>query len=134
MWPVAFTFEVTNEYDLPRTFQFSSGQQFDIEMIDEAGRVVAAWSDESIWLQFHLSQRRGRFGGSLHARLPTLEDLLDLCRRLNEAGAKYIVIGGMAIIQQGVDLPFATPKFLWRLTLTYREKDAVDRLFLAELL
>src|SRR5438093_12794196 len=35
------------------------------------------------------------------ARPPTLEDLLDLCRRLNEAGAKYIVIGGMAIIQHG---------------------------------
>ena len=63
-----------------------------------------------------------------------MQDLLDLCRRLNEAGAKYIVIGGMAIIQQGVNIPFATPKLLWRLKQTYREKDAVDRLFLAELL
>ena len=149
------------------------------------------------------------------ARPPTLEDLLDLCRRLNEAGAKYIVISGMAIIQhgfvratedidllvdasaenfekiksamlglpdgaireigpddlnqyvvvrvgdefvvdlmkaacgvgyaeasgeislvtiEGVTIPFATPKLLWRLKQTYREKDKVDRLFLAELL
>ena|SRR5436190_9952105 len=149
------------------------------------------------------------------ARPPTLEDLLDLCRRLNEAGAKYIVIGGMAIIQhgfvratedidllvdasaenfekiksamlglpdgaireigpddlnqyvvvrvgdefvvdlmkaacgveyaeasgeislitiEGVNIPFATPKLLWRLKQTHREKDKLDRLFLAELL
>jgi len=75
------------------------------------------------------------------ARPPTLEDLLDLCRRLNEAGARYIVIGGMAIIQhgfvratEGVNIPFATPKLLWRLKQTHREKDALDRLFLAELL
>src|SRR5438093_7453709 len=46
-----FTFEVTNEYDLPRTFRFSSGQQFDIEIIDEAGRVVAAWSDDKFFIQ-----------------------------------------------------------------------------------
>jgi hypothetical protein len=149
------------------------------------------------------------------ARPPTLEDLLDLCRRLNAAGAKYIIIGGMAIIQhgfvratedidllvdasaenfekiksamlglpdgairevgpddlnqyvvvrvgdefvvdlmkaacgveyaeasgeislipiEGVNIPFATPKLLWRLKQTHREKDALDRLFLAELL
>src|SRR5213593_1677978 len=149
------------------------------------------------------------------ARPPTLEDLLDLCRRLNEAGAKYIVIGGMAIIQhgfvratedidllvdasaenfekiksamlglpdgaireigpddlnqyvvgrvgdefvldlmkaacgggyaeaseeislvslEGVTINFATPTLLWRLKQTSREKDKVDRLFLAELL
>jgi hypothetical protein len=35
------------------------------------------------------------------SRLPTVEDLLFVCRKLNEAGAKYIVIGGMAIIQAG---------------------------------
>jgi len=34
-------------------------------------------------------------------RIPTLEDLIFLCRLLNEAGAQYIVIGGWAIIQQG---------------------------------
>ncbi len=34
-------------------------------------------------------------------RAPTLDDLLFLCRLLNEAGAKYLVIGGWAIIQHG---------------------------------
>ncbi len=40
-------------------------------------------------------------GEALITRLPTLEDLLFLCRNLNEAGAKYIVIGGWAVIQHG---------------------------------
>lgn len=40
-------------------------------------------------------------GSELEARLPTLNDLLLLCRRLNEAGAKYIVVGGWAVIQHG---------------------------------
>jgi len=34
-------------------------------------------------------------------RPPTLADLLHLCGELNAAGAKYIVVGGMAIIQHG---------------------------------
>lgn len=34
-------------------------------------------------------------------RPPEIEDLVNLCRRLNDAGAKYIVVGGMAIIQNG---------------------------------
>ena len=38
---------------------------------------------------------------SKESRPPTLNDLVDLCRRLNDAGANYMVIGGMAIIQQG---------------------------------
>jgi len=46
-----FTFEVTNEYVSPRAFQFSSGQQFDIEIIDEAGLVVTAWSDDKFFTQ-----------------------------------------------------------------------------------
>jgi hypothetical protein len=35
------------------------------------------------------------------SRPPTLEDLLLLCRSLNDAGARYIVIGGFAVIQHG---------------------------------
>src|SRR5436190_15441860 len=46
-----FTLTVQNEYNLPRTFQFASGQQFDIELIDQAGRVVAAWSDGKFFIQ-----------------------------------------------------------------------------------
>jgi hypothetical protein len=36
-------------------------------------------------------------------RLPTLDDLLLLCQRLNECGAKYLVVGGWAVIQHGFD-------------------------------
>lgn len=35
------------------------------------------------------------------SRPPTLNDLVNLCRRLNEAGADYLIIGGMAMVQQG---------------------------------
>ena len=151
----------------------------------------------------------------LEARLPTTDDLLLLCRRLNEAGAKYLVLGGFAIIQHGfaratedidllidtspenfarvksamlglpdgavrdvnaedfqeclvvrvgdefvvdlmrqacgitfaeaspdivtipvagVPIPFANPKLLWRTKQTHRDKDALDRTFLASLL
>lgn len=51
----------------------------------------------------------------LEAREPTLEDLRDLCRALNERGARYVVIGGFAIRAAGynrrtmdVDLLVAT--------------------------
>ena len=149
------------------------------------------------------------------SRPPTLNDLLSLCRELNQRGAKYIVIGGMAMIQagyvrgtedidllidgspenqaavrkaleilpdkavtelregdleryvvvrvadeivvdlllsaggiayaeavaasdivdiSGVQIPFASPRLLYRLKQTGREKDALDLLFLRELL
>jgi hypothetical protein len=35
------------------------------------------------------------------SRPPTLEDLLKVCRSLNDAGARYLVIGGFAVIQHG---------------------------------
>ena len=38
----------------------------------------------------------------LESRLPTEDDLVLLCRRLNELGARYLVIGGFAIIQSGL--------------------------------
>lgn len=37
----------------------------------------------------------------LESREPTVEDLRDLCRALNERGARYIVIGGFAIRAAG---------------------------------
>jgi hypothetical protein len=40
-------------------------------------------------------------GGESQSRPPTIEDLLHLCSELNGAGARYIVIGGMAIIHLG---------------------------------
>jgi len=156
-----------------------------------------------------------RDDGPLEARPPRLADLVALCRRLNESGARYIVIGGMAIIQagfvratedidllvdtspanisrvrealrslpdqaindmadtdldqyvvvrvadeivvdlmkaacgidyeearalaapvliDGVSIPFATPRLLWRTKQTLRDKDRQDLAFLASLL
>lgn len=40
-------------------------------------------------------------GTNLESRPPTVDDLVKLCRSLNERGAKYLVIGGMAVIQAG---------------------------------
>lgn len=36
-----------------------------------------------------------------YSREPTIDDLILLCRHLNEAGVKYVVIGGFAIILTG---------------------------------
>lgn len=35
------------------------------------------------------------------SRLPTLEDLIELCRNLNVHQAKYVIIGGFAVIRFG---------------------------------
>jgi hypothetical protein len=39
--------------------------------------------------------------GSDECREPTLEDLVNLCRALNEAGANYIIVGGFAVRAAG---------------------------------
>ena len=151
----------------------------------------------------------------LESRPPTLKDLTDLCDALNSAGARYIVVGGMAMIQlgfvratedidllvetseanfdalrmamltlpdqairevsptdledyvvirvadeiivdlmaracgvdyqtaapeavitevNGIPIPFASPELMWKLKQTLRQKDAVDRQFLARIL
>jgi hypothetical protein len=46
----------------------------------------------------------GSAGGEeeLIPRLPRMEDLVALCRRLNELGARYVVIGGFAINISGL--------------------------------
>ena len=36
-----------------------------------------------------------------HAREPQVEDLTRLCRALNAAGARYLLIGGFAVITRG---------------------------------
>ena len=35
------------------------------------------------------------------SRNPTLDDLVMLCRHLNDAGVKYVIIGGFAVIHHG---------------------------------
>jgi hypothetical protein len=37
----------------------------------------------------------------LESRTPTATDLLNLCRHPNEQGAKYMIVGGFAVIQHG---------------------------------
>ena len=37
----------------------------------------------------------------LYSRAPELEDLVGLCRALNREGAKYVLIGGFAVILHG---------------------------------
>jgi hypothetical protein len=39
---------------------------------------------------------------NLISRPPTQEDLVALCRELNQRGAKYVVVGGLAIIAAGL--------------------------------
>ena len=36
-----------------------------------------------------------------YAREPQIEDLARICRSLNEAGARYVLIGGLAVIARG---------------------------------
>jgi hypothetical protein len=36
-----------------------------------------------------------------HAREPQVEDLIRICRALNDAGARYLLIGGFAVIAHG---------------------------------
>ncbi len=36
-----------------------------------------------------------------HARAPRVEDLARICRSLNDAGARYVLIGGFAVIAHG---------------------------------
>lgn len=38
-------------------------------------------------------------------RSPTRADLIELCRRLNQRGARYCVIGGMAMVHHGSTRP-----------------------------
>ena len=39
--------------------------------------------------------------GGERSRSPTLDDLTRLCRRLNEVGAAYLVVGGWAMVHHG---------------------------------
>ncbi|MBA3960584.1 MAG: hypothetical protein H0X40_01605 [Chthoniobacterales bacterium] len=45
-------------------------------------------------------EKRSPFA-DLEPRQPTEDDLVLVCRRLNEIGARYLVVGGFAIIQAG---------------------------------
>ena len=60
-------------------------------------------------------RRAGDSSSELEPRLPVEADLVLICRRLNELGAKYLIVGGFAIIYGGyprsttdIDLILAT--------------------------
>jgi len=46
-----FNFEVANEYPSPRTLHFNDGQRCELELRDQSGTVVAAWSDGKSFTQ-----------------------------------------------------------------------------------
>jgi predicted nucleotidyltransferase len=72
-----------------------------------------------------------------YAREPQIEDLVRICRALNDAGARYILIGGFAVIAHGgarttkdIDLLVdASPENVTRLKQALRilEDRAVDQ-------
>ena len=43
----------------------------------------------------------GANAGRPEPRVPQLKDLLSLCRALNGAGARYVIVGGFAVILHG---------------------------------
>jgi Nucleotidyl transferase AbiEii toxin, Type IV TA system len=60
-------------------------------------------------------------------RDPTLRDLTDMCRELNQRGAKYIIIGGMAMMEHGM------PRFTEDIDLLY-ETSRANQLKIREVL
>jgi hypothetical protein len=89
--------------------------------------------------------------GELIPRVPSVKDLVSLCRELHAQGAKFMVVGGFSIRAagygrhttdidsheasqslvvheiDGVPIPFASPELLWRMECRAgREKDRGD--------
>jgi len=81
------------------------------------------------------------------ARAPEPEDLARICRALNEAGARYVLVGDLmgkacgltyedlaGDVESrdvlGVPVPVASAATLIRTKDTYRPQDAIDRAFL----
>jgi len=70
-------------------------------------------------------------GSKFESRPPTVRDLVSLCRELNKHQARPVVEVKNV---DGVEIPFASAELLWKLKQTGRAKDALDLLFLKELL
>jgi len=84
-----------------------------------------------------------------HVRAPTLDDLARICESLNRSQARYLLIGGFAVIAHGggrttKDIDFlidsspenvaASKQTLIRTKKTVRPSDQIDREFLAALI
>lgn len=78
-------------------------------------------------------------GEDLISRAPTQEDFVKLCARLNELGARYIVIGGFAIITSGyprstMDIDFVIDTSLENEALVYQALEILPDQAVKELL
>jgi hypothetical protein len=78
-------------------------------------------------------------GEELTSRAPTQEDFVKLCARLNELGARYIVIGGFAIITSGyprstMDIDFVIDTSLENEALVYQALEVLPDQAVKELL
>lgn len=95
-----------------------------------------------------------------YARAPEPEDLVRICRSLNDAGARYVLIGGFAVVAHGAsrftkdidllvdDAPENIARVKRGLAIladnavaevaadmdTFRPQDAIDRQFLQQVL
>ncbi len=66
----------------------------------------------------------------LEPREPTVEDLVDLCGRLNETGARNVVVGGFAILHSGyarrtMDIDLLVDSGLENEALVYRALESL---------
>jgi len=74
-----------------------------------------------------------------YSRIPTIEDLVALCRNLNAHEVKYVVIGGLAVIHFGYiratgDIDLLVEDSPIETKMGVRPKDVQDRLFLQRLI
>jgi hypothetical protein len=81
----------------------------------------------------------GTEGEELISRAPTQEDFVKLCARLNELGARYIVIGGFAIITAGyprstMDIDYVIDTSLENEALVYKALEILPDQAVKELL
>jgi len=81
----------------------------------------------------------GPEGEELISRAPTQEDFVKLCARLNELGARYIVIGGFAVITSGyprstMDIDFVIDTSLENEALVYQALEILPDQAVKELL
>lgn len=69
--------------------------------------------------------------GELTSRAPEAADLISLCRELNARDARYVVVGGLAIIEAGYPRTTGGVELLWRMKRrANRPKDQGDLQFL----
>ena len=65
-----------------------------------------------------------------YVRVPRIEDVVRICQALNAAGARYLLIGGFAVVAHGLGRPTKDIDLLVDRTKdTMRPSDRADRQF-----